>query len=104
MKEKEQPLSESPQVLYMMPKTILDQILENQQKILRILEGGSSQRTGDYLSEEEVKKMLGRKTTWFWRMRHIGKLGYTKVGGKVFYFKKDIEKLLETGRKEAFNK
>jgi hypothetical protein len=100
MKEKPQP----EQALYMISQSQIDKILEGQQKILEILEGGSGQKNADYLSEEEVKKMLGRKTTWFWRMRNIGKLSYTKVGGKVFYFRKDIEKLLESGRKEAFNK
>lgn len=104
MKEKPSHVQDSSQILYMIPKTQLDQILETQQRILQILEGNGSQKMNDYLSEEEVKKMLGRKTTWFWRMRNIGKLSYTKVGGKVFYFRKDIEKLIESGRIEAYDK
>lgn len=104
MKEKQSHVQDPSQILYMIPKTQLDLILETQQRILQILEGNTNQKMSDYLSEEEVKKMLGRKTTWFWRMRTIGKLSYTKVGGKVFYFRKDIEKLLEAGRQEAYDK
>lgn len=104
MKEKQSHVQDSSQIMYMIPKIQIDQLLETQQRILEILEGNGNQRMGDYLSEEEVKKMLGRKTTWFWRMRNIGKLSYTKVGGKVFYFRKDIEKLIESGRIEAYDK
>jgi hypothetical protein len=104
MKEKQSHVQDASQIIYVIPKTQLDQLLETQQRILQILEGNGNQKLGDYLSEEEVKKMLGRKTTWFWRMRNIGKLSYTKVGGKVFYFRKDIEKLIESGRIEAYDK
>jgi hypothetical protein len=104
MKEKQSHVQDASQIMYVVPKTQLDQLLETQQRILQILEGNGNQKFGDYLSEEEVKKMLGRKTTWFWRMRNIGKLSYTKVGGKVFYFRKDIEKLIESGRIEAYDK
>lgn len=104
MKEKQSHVQDASQILYVIPKAQLEQLLETQQRILQILEGNYTQKMGDYLSEEEVKKMLGRKTTWFWRMRNIGKLSYTKVGGKVFYLRKDIEKLLEAGRQDAFDR
>jgi hypothetical protein len=50
---------------------------------------------GDYISEKEAKKILGRKTTWFWNLRKNGKLPYSKVGNKVFYSKATILKFIE---------
>jgi len=91
----------------LIPKSLVETLMENQQKILAILEGngiGKTKTIGDYISEEEAKDILGRKTTWFWSMRKKGRLSFTKIGNRIFYTKKDILKLLNDNRKEGFAK
>ncbi len=46
-----------------------------------------------FIPESTAGEMLGRKTTWFWKMRTDGKLKYRKIGNKVYYALADIEKL-----------
>ncbi len=72
-------------------------IEENQQKILNLLgvENNEPDSIGDYIMEKEAKKLLGRKTTWFWKMRSSGQLPFSKIGNKVFYRKTDILNVLE---------
>ncbi|MBI4947607.1 MAG: helix-turn-helix domain-containing protein [Bacteroidetes bacterium] len=57
----------------------------------------------DYITEAEAKKLLGRKTTWFWQMRTSGRLPFSKVGNKVFYNRNDIAKLLTDNRQNHFS-
>ena len=49
----------------------------------------------DYVSELEAKQLLGRGTTWFWERRKSGELPYTKLGGQVYYLRKDLGNYLE---------
>ncbi len=75
----------------------LHEIANQQERILQILTSMADQKEtiGDYISESDAKKMLGRNTTWFWNLRKTGKLPFTKVGNKVFYSKADIFRFLE---------
>ncbi len=50
---------------------------------------------GDYISEADAKKILGRKTTWFWALRKSGKIPFTKVGNKIWYSKADLLNFIE---------
>lgn len=91
-------------VFMMVPKVVIDEIRDG---INQLLKGDKSLTTdgiGDYISEKEAQQLLGKKTTWFWSMRTKGHLSYTKVGNKVFYNKKDLEKYLTENKKEAFRK
>jgi hypothetical protein len=92
------------EALMLVPQSFLDGISEKQSQILELLNKDNSSQNpiGDYISEAEAQKLLGRKTTWFWNMRTTGKLAYTKVGNKIFYSKEDIIKLLDTN-KQSFN-
>lgn len=85
---------------YLVPKQILERILEGNDKILSRLNAGEFQGDkllpGDYISEAEAKKLLNKKTTWFWKMRTSGYLPSSKVGGKNYYRKQDIQKLLDS--------
>jgi hypothetical protein len=95
MKQFEMKCDEVTGSLLLVPKAFLDSLLERQNKILSLLENTPDKnQVGDYLTEVEAQKLLGRKATWFWSMRTKGLLPYSKVGNKVFYSKKDIEKLL----------
>ena len=82
--------------LFLIPQSFIDSIKEDQQKIIKLLSNShSNQNLGDYISESEAKKLVGRQTTWFWGMRTSGQLMFTKVGNKIFYSKDDIIKLLD---------
>jgi predicted DNA-binding transcriptional regulator AlpA len=82
---------------------VLESILKTQQEILQILKGESnSEQIGDFISEKEAMKMLGRKGTWFWMMRRDGKLPFSTVGKKVFYPKAEIEKLLKGNLRKSW--
>ncbi len=92
-------------VLYLVPRSYLERLEASQAKILSLLESGqttSNTSIGDYISEQEAKKLIGRKSTWFWQMRTKGLLAYTTVGNKVYYARQDILALLDKNRKEAF--
>lgn len=88
---------------FLVPKQWLKNIEETQRKILVLLENGkdssAASSIGDYIKESEAKKLLGRKTTWFWQMRTSGRIPFAKVGNKVFYQKSDIIKLLENNHR-----
>lgn len=80
----------------MVPRDFLESLAENQQKILDHLEGKQSQNiTGEYISEEDARKELGKGATWFWTKRKSEELPFKKVGGKVWYNKADLLLLFE---------
>lgn len=85
---------------YMVPKVVLEKILDGNEKILAKLNSGESpinkSLPGDYIVESEAKKLLNKKTTWFWKMRRDGFLPFSKVGGKNYYRRQDIQKLLDS--------
>ena len=85
---------------YLVPKGVLEKILESNEKILLKLNAGEHQGgkslPGDYIVEADAKQMLNKKTTWFWRMRTTGMLPAAKVGGKNYYRRNDIQKLLDS--------
>jgi hypothetical protein len=89
------------------PKEWLQVISEKQDKIICLLEKGSYANPedciGDYVSEEEAKRQLGRKTTWFWNLRTSGQLPFAKVGKKIFYLKSDIKLLIDRNMKRDPN-
>jgi len=48
----------------------------------------------EFISEQEAKKLLNRKTTWFWNQRQSGRLDFKKMGSTVYYRKDDLLNLL----------
>lgn len=93
-------MKESNEQFLIVPKALLDQILESTEKILTKLNGdsvtGKQSLPADYMTEAQAKKMLDRGTTWFWNMRKDGFLPWSKLGGKNYYRKQDIQKLLDS--------
>ncbi len=85
---------------YLVPKVILEKILDGNEKILLKLNAGEIQSgkslPGDYIVEADAKQMLNKKTTWFWRMPTTGMLPAAKVGGKNYYRLQDIQRLLDS--------
>ena len=91
-------MEEPMKVFVMIPKEVLEEMRNG----IRELLGRDKGYSEDYISEQQAQIMLGRKTTWFWQMRVKGRIGFSKIGNKIFYAKKDIEIFLGRYRKEAF--
>lgn len=82
------------------PKKDLKFLMQSNSKILSILEGKGSFNAflPGYYSEKEAKKLLDKKTTWFWEMRTSGRLPFSKIGRTIYYHEADIKKLLEVSK------
>jgi hypothetical protein len=52
----------------------------------------------DFISEHEAKQLFKRGTTWFWNLRRCG-FPFTKLGGEVYYQKKDMLKYFKDNLK-----
>ncbi len=93
--------------LVLIPEKELKSLLSNQTKILRLLEDLSTQKSQStsnfkYITEEEAKNILGKKSTWFWQQRTQGKFSYSKVGNTIFYKRSEIEKIFDDNFHEKF--
>lgn len=95
-------LSQEQTNLVLVPVQMLDEIkqLINELKSLHTREADKSEVLGDFISEREARKLLGRRTTWFYEQRRSGKLPFSKVGSKVFYQIKDIHSLISKNHDE----
>ena len=91
--------------MILVPQSFLNALMEKQDKILAAMETKDNAigMIGDYISEIEAKKILGRKSTWFWNLRKQGLLPYTTAGKKIFYSKADILKFIELNKKGGNN-
>lgn len=49
----------------------------------------------EYLRPKDVSQLLGVDISTLWRWNHTGYLKSQKVGGKAFYRKSDIKRLME---------
>ncbi len=52
---------------------------------------------GDFISQKDAMKTLGRKTTWFYNMRTNGKLRAMKAANQWWYKKDDIKEFINNG-------
>ena len=100
MNEKNKLTEKHPEPLLLVPQNFLEGITEKQNQIIELLNkiNSGESSVGDYIPETEAKKLLGRKTTWFWNMRISGQLAFTKVGNKIYYAKSDIVKLFDNSK------
>ena len=89
--------------MVLVPQETLTQLIAGQERILRVLSERTDKQDsiGDYISENDAKKILGRKSTWFWTLRKKGKLAFTKVGNKIFYSRADILSFIELNKMSA---
>ncbi len=53
---------------------------------------------GEYISQQEAMKLLGRKATWFYNKRQSNELPAIKSGNSWWYLMSDIEKFIKNGR------
>ena len=89
--------SHEPTNLVVVPAQLVDEIkqLLNDLKVNQSSKSDSTPVFGEFISEKDARKLLDRKTTWFYEQRRSGRLPYSKVGSKVYYRLIDIHKLLE---------
>jgi hypothetical protein len=89
--------SQEPTNLVVVPAQLVDEIkqLLNDLKVNQSSKSDSTPVFGEFISEKDARKLLDRKTTWFYEQRRSGRLPYSKVGSKVYYKLIDIHKLLE---------
>lgn len=98
---KEKMLSDQFNQLVLVPKQILEDIQDSQQRIIDQINNISVTKlpegtiAGKYITEEEAKKMLDKGTTWFWQQRKAGVLTCRKIGNKNYYALSDLELLFE---------
>ena len=57
-----------------------------------------SDQIGDFVTEDHAKKLLCKKTTWFYNQRKADRLCGFKVGSKRFYKMSDLIKFVDDGK------
>jgi len=82
--------------LVLVPIQMLDEIkqLIFDLKSQKLTSSNNSEVLGEFISEKEARKLLDRKTTWFYEQRRSGRLPFSKVGSKVYYKREDLFNLL----------
>jgi hypothetical protein len=87
---------QEPKNLVLVPLEMLDEI----KQLISDLKSNKNeslekpQVLGEFIAEKDARKLLGRKTTWFYEQRRSGRLPYSKVGSKVYYKRDDLFNLL----------
>lgn len=86
----------------MIPQTVINTLLNNQLKILALLESnrGAPEPTKEtkgslYITQRQAMKMLNRRATWFWNMRKRGLLSFALSHKRIYYKRSDIMELVE---------
>ncbi len=66
------------------------------------MQGNGDGQLGDWISEKEAKRLLGKGTTTLWEMRRKGYITYSKINGTVYYSKKSILDLLKKNQVDSY--
>ena len=74
----------------------ISQVMPKKEQVNK--ESGTEEILGDYISQQDAMKILGRKTTWFYNMRTNGKLKAMKAANQWWYKKDDIREFINKGR------
>ena len=87
----------------LVPEAWLEEITEQQERILKILQNPDSgnQTLEEFIPETEAKKLIKKKSTWFWQARKNGMLPFTKIGRTIYYSRNDILSLFKTTSNET---
>ena len=86
------------QKLTIVSENFLESINEKQDKIISLLQEGKLGTQNDFITENEAKERLHKKSTWFWQMRKNGMLPYRKIGKSIYYSITEINQLLENSK------
>lgn len=74
------------------------ELLEDIKKIVKAEDNTISKK---WLKSKEVTKLLNISIGTLQNLRINGSLSYTKIGGTIYYDNTDIDKLLNTNKKNA---
>lgn len=83
-----------------MPEELFESIREKLDQLLS-LQQNKNDIKGEFITEKEAMELFKRRSTWFWQMRKIGALPYSKIGKAIFYSLKDIQALLDNTKVNA---
>ena len=86
------------QNLTIVSEDFLEQINQKQDRIISLLQVGKLGSQNDFITENEAKELLHKKSTWFWKMRKDKILPFRKIGKSIYYSKKEINHLLENSK------
>lgn len=76
--------------------TLKSEILD---EIKRLFQAPSDQR--EWLKSSDVMNLLGCSSGTLQNLRVNGTLPFTKIGGTIYYSRKDVMKVLESNKKNA---
>ena len=86
------------QKLTIVSENFLESINEKQDKIISLLQESKLGNQNDFITENEAKERLHKKSTWFWQMRKDKILPFRKIGKSIYYSKNEINQLLENSK------
>lgn len=90
------------QLLVLVPEAWLKEVTEDLKFLRQHFNGKEGQQSlSGWISEADAMKLIGKKTTWFWKRRTSRELPFTKVGGKVYYAIADLNQYLERNKRSA---
>jgi len=81
-------------------KTILEQLIKKAKEIGAAIP--STKRQSTVYSNKQVMKILHINDKLIRKYRELGLIGYSKVGDKYWYTRKDIEQFLWNNHYQAF--
>jgi hypothetical protein len=78
------------QKLTVISEDFLEAINEKQDKIISLLQDGNLGSQNDFITENEAKELLHKKSTWFWQMRKDKILPFEKLASLFIIQKKKL--------------
>lgn len=82
----------------MVPSEVIRDLAELARDLRKVISNFKSDAPltiGDWVPEPEAKRMLGRKTTWFYLRRKSGELAGKKRGGQWWYHQNELLQFIE---------
>ena len=89
---------------YMIPIREWDSLVSKVDQVLSVLtkESKPVQGLNGWLTEKEAQELLGIKYGALYNRRIRGEITYSKEGGRTYYLKADVVKLIEKNKRSAF--
>ncbi len=93
-------MNDSPDQMIIVSNKKLDELNQKIELVIEMLNAkkNESQPLGDYITENEARTILSRKTTWFYEKRKSKELPGKKMGGTWYYKRSDILNIIEKGK------
>ena len=82
----------------------LNRKLDRLNNILLQLPTGHQTHLDDWLTEEQTKTLINRRTTSLWKLRKEGKLVFSNIEGSIYYSRQSILDYLNAHRSDRGRK